>query len=149
MQVQPVWFANKATETPTARSPRTKRINTLFPNLSALSHSYCAFSEERLEQMTLVVPSNLVFCDWFYNWNWKFFRSITALKLGLYCDWDKRISCHLLISNTWSQLKKLTLLLKPQVPLKKWAMTANAFLGSFEPILHGLVNSESNSPKIW
>ena len=76
---------------------------------------------------------------------------MTALKLGLYSDWHKKTSSHLLISisnNTWSQLKKLTLLLKTRVALKKWAMTANAFLGSFEPILHGIVNSKSDSPKI-
>lgn len=54
----------------------------------------------------------------------------------------------LISENTWSQLKKLTLLLKTRAELKKWAMTANEFLGSFEPILHGLVNSESNSLKI-
>lgn len=84
--------------------------------------------------------------------NWKFFRSITALKLGLYSDWHKRTSSHLLISvsnNTWRQLKKVTPLLKTRVALKKWAMTANAFLGIFEPILHGIVNSVSDSPKIW
>jgi len=53
-------------------------------------------------------------------------------------------------NSTWSQLKKLTLLLKTRVALKKWTMTANEFLGSFEPILHGISNSDrgSDSPKI-